>query len=195
MRTNRPHIPLYGISCMESKHIYVYCILFVESKERHTKTITVLGGGVVVEIKSNLFSGTHRRLSPGTSRKHAIIFCQLSPCAIPSRALKIFFPFSLWAVHWIPLQTMARAILGKKKKKKGKFVLRVIACVLWESPDHFRRGRSILFSPERELQCKNESAPLLEFYRQLENKRGYFEWVRAELWAEFEAFADSLISH
>lgn len=123
------------------------------------------GGVGSVEIKSNLFSGTHCRLSPCTSRKHAIIFCQLSLCAIPNRAPKIFFFFfSLWAVHWIPLQTIGRAVLEKKKRI---FVLRVIACVLWESPDHLKRDRSILFSPDRELQCKNESAPLLEFYRQL----------------------------
>lgn len=192
MRTNRPHIPLYGISCMESKHIYVYCILFVGSKERHTKTITILRG-MVVGIKSNLFSGTHRRLSPCTSRKHAIIFCQLSLCAILNRALRIFFPFLFGLCTESHFKQWPEQVLRKKKKKR-KFVLRLIACVLWESPDHFKRGSSILFSLDRELQCKNESAPLLEFYRQLENKRGYFEWARAELWAEFEAFADSLIS-
>lgn len=117
MRTNRPHIPLYGISCMESKHIYVYCILFVGSKERHTKTITILRG-VVVGIKSNLFSGTHHRLLPCTSRKHAIIFCQLSLCAILNRALRIFFPFLFGLCTESYFKQWAEQFLKEKKKKK-----------------------------------------------------------------------------
>lgn len=75
-------------------------------------------GGRVVEIKSNLFSGTHCRLSPCTSRKHSVIFCQLSLCAIPNRALKIFFfLFSLGCALNPTSNNGPSSSWGKKKKK------------------------------------------------------------------------------
>lgn len=150
------------------------------SKERRTKAITIFKGGEKKTQKTNPSflrehtAGSHHVLL-GDALYYFVRSFSVQYQTGLLRFLSVFFlfPFGLraeshfkqWAEQFLGGKN------GEKKKKRKRFVLGVLACVLWGSPYHFRGGRRILFSPDRELQCKKESAPLLEFYRQLENKR------------------------
>lgn len=117
MRTNRPHIPLYGICCMESKHIYVYCILFVGSKERHTKTITILWGEGGGNKKQPLLGNTLPALTMYFQETLCNILSALSLCNTKPGSQDFFFLFSLGCALNPTSNNGPSSSWGKKKKK------------------------------------------------------------------------------
>lgn len=92
--------------------------------------------------------GSHHALLENTT----IIFCQLFPYAIPSRAPKIFFSLFSLGCALIPTSNNG----PNSAFKKGRFVLGVIACVMRVAVTFQRRQEDIVLSGPRTPVSKRE---------------------------------------